>query len=77
MSADSDFDVEADADPKPIAKLAPGFKANEVWVSGDGRALYATSADGKDLLVIGNDGSHQKSVTLPSQAVGFVGSEHG
>jgi hypothetical protein len=64
-------------DLKPIAKLAPGFKANEVWVSGDGRTIYATSADGKDLLVMGNDGSHQKSVTLPSTAGGFVASEHG
>lgn len=64
-------------DLKPIAKLAPGFKANEVWVSGDGRTIYATSADGKDLLVMGNDGSHQKSVTLPSPAGGFVASEHG
>jgi hypothetical protein len=64
-------------DLKPIAKLAPGFKANEVWVSGDGRTIYATSADGKDLLVMGNDGSHQKSMTLPSQAGGFIASEHG
>jgi hypothetical protein len=64
-------------DLKPIATLAPGFKASEVWVSGDGRTIYATSADGKDLLVMGNDGSHQKSVTLPSQTGGFIASEHG
>ncbi len=64
-------------DLKPIAKLAPGFKASEVWVSGDGRTIYALADDGKHLLVMGNDGSHQKSVTLPSPAGGFVASEHG
>jgi DNA-binding beta-propeller fold protein YncE len=64
-------------DLKPIAKLAPGFKASEVWVSGDGRTVYATSGDGKDLLAMGNDGSHQKVVTLPGQANGFIASEHG
>ncbi len=41
------------------------------------RTIYATSTDGKDLLVMGNDGSHQKSTTLPSTAGGFVASEHG
>jgi hypothetical protein len=64
-------------DLKPIAKLAPRFKASEVWVSGDGRTVYATSDDGKDLLVMGSDGSHQKVVTLPGQANGFIASEHG
>ena len=64
-------------DLKPIAKLAPGFNANEVWVSGDGRTIYAVSDDGKQLLVMGDDGSHQRSVALPSQAGGFIASEHG
>lgn len=64
-------------DLKPVAKLGPGFSANEVWVSGDGRTIYAISGDGKHLLVMGNDGSHQKSVTLPSPVGGFVASEHG
>jgi hypothetical protein len=64
-------------DLKPIAKLAPGFKASEVWVSGDGRTVYATSDDGKHLLVMGADGSHQNSMTLPDVSGGFVASEHG
>ena len=64
-------------DLKPIAKLAPGFNANEVWVSGDGRTIYAISDDGKHLLVMGEDGSHQELVTFPSPAGGFVASEHG
>lgn len=64
-------------DLKPMAKLAPGFKADEVWVSGDGRTIYAISDDGKHLLVMGDDGSHQKTVTLPDGAGGFVASEHG
>jgi hypothetical protein len=64
-------------DLKPIAKLAPGFSANEVWVSGDGRTIYAISDDGKHLLVMGDDGSHQKSVTFASPVGGFVASEHG
>jgi hypothetical protein len=64
-------------DLKPLAKLAPGFSANEVWVSGDGRTIYAISDDGKHLLVMGNDGSHQKTVTFPNPIGGFVASEHG
>ena len=64
-------------DLKPTAKLAPGFNANEVWVSGDGRTIYAISDDGQHLLVIGADGSHQQSVTLPDVSAGFVASEHG
>ncbi|MGH7485773.1 MAG: hypothetical protein ACREMY_09260, partial [bacterium] len=62
---------------KPIAKLAPGFRANQVWVSGDGRTIYAISDDGKHLLVMGTDGGHQKSMTFPSPVGGFVASEHG
>ena len=64
-------------DLKPVAKLAAGFKANEVWISGDGQTIYATSEDGKTLLVMHADGSHQRSVNLPSLTGGFVASEHG
>lgn len=64
-------------DLKPLAKLAPGFKAGEVWVSGDGRTIYATSTDGKHLLVMGDDGSHQNTVTFADPTNGFVASEHG
>ncbi|HZK74064.1 MAG TPA: hypothetical protein VFD88_08695 [Clostridia bacterium] len=64
-------------DLKPLAKLAPGFKASEVWVSGNGLTIYALSDDQKRVLVMHSDGSHQISVTLPSAASGFVASEHG
>lgn len=64
-------------DLKPIATLGPGFDASEVWVSGDGQTIYATSEDGKTLMVMRADGSSQKSVSLPSLGVGFVASEHG
>lgn len=64
-------------DLKPIAKLAPGFDANEVWVSGDGRTIYATSEDGKKLAVIRSDGSFERTIDVPRLAVGFIASEHG
>ncbi len=64
-------------DLKPIAKLAAGFNANEVWISGDGQTIYAVSDDGKTLLVMHADGSHQRSVSLPSLGGGFIASEHG
>jgi hypothetical protein len=64
-------------DLKPLAKLAPGLKAGEVWISGDGRTIYATSDDGKGIVVVQSDGGGQKSVPLPSLAGGFVASEHG
>jgi hypothetical protein len=64
-------------DLKALAKLAPGLKTGEVWISGDGRTIYATSDDGKRVVVVASDGSGEKSVPLPSQAGGFVASEHG
>jgi hypothetical protein len=64
-------------DLKALAKLAPGLKVGEVWISGDGRTIYATSDDGKRVVVVSSDGSGQKSVPIPSLAGGFVASEHG
>jgi WD40 repeat protein len=64
-------------DLKPIAKLAAGFNANEVWISGDGQTIYATSEDGKTLLVMHADGSNQRKVNLPDLGGGFIASEHG
>jgi WD40 repeat protein len=64
-------------DLKPIAKLAAGFSANEVWISGDGQTIYATSEDGKTLLVVHADGSNQRKVNLPDLGGGFIASEHG
>jgi hypothetical protein len=64
-------------DLKPVARLAPGLKAGEVWVSGDGQTIYATADDGKRFVVMHADGSDQKAVTLPSLGGGFIASEHG
>lgn len=63
-------------DLKPVAKLATGFKANEVWISGDGQTIFVTSADGRSLVVMRSDGSNLKTVALPA-AGGFIASEHG
>jgi hypothetical protein len=64
-------------DLKPLARLAEGYSLNEVWISGDGRTVYATDG-GKGLLVMPEDGSRQPiTVTLPSQIDGFIASEHG
>lgn len=64
-------------DLKPVARLVPGLKVGEVWISGDGQTVYATASDGKRLFVTRADGSDQRSVTLPSTGGGFVASEHG
>jgi WD40 repeat protein len=64
-------------DLKPLARLAEGYSLNEVWISGDGKTVYATDG-GKGILVMREDGSAQPiTVTLPSQVGGFVASEHG
>ena len=50
---------------------------NEVWISGDGKTVYATDG-GKGILVMREDGSGQPiTVTLPVQVGGFFASEHG
>jgi hypothetical protein len=64
-------------DLKPLANLAPVFPANEVWISGDGHTIYAISVDGKHLLAMGDDGSHQQAVTFADPISGFIASEHG
>ena len=64
-------------DLKVIARLGRGFNANEVWISGDGKTIYATSEDGKTLLTLSADGSKAVRVTLPDLTDGFIASEHG
>jgi hypothetical protein len=64
-------------DLKPLAKLAPGLNTGEVWVSGDGQTIYATSNDGNQVVVARSDGRSVRSVPLPGQAGGFIASEHG
>lgn len=62
-------------DLKPLAKLAPGIDIDEVWVSGDGRTIFATA--GATLYVIPERGGPSISVDLPAQTGGFIASEHG
>ncbi len=59
------------------ARLAPALTAGEIWVSGDGRTLFATTDDGHRMAVIKADGSGTRSINLPANAGGFLSSEHG
>jgi hypothetical protein len=63
-------------DLKPVAKLASGINVNEVWISGDGKTVYATDAS-RGLYVIPDGGGAPIVVKLPSLIGGFVASEHG
>lgn len=64
-------------DLKPLARLADGYSLNEVWISGDGKTVYATDG-GTGILVMREDGSGQPTtVTLPLQIDRFIASEHG
>ena len=63
-------------DLKPIAKLASGSSLNEVWISGDGKTVYATD-NGRGLYVMPESGGTPIIVTLPDQVGGFIASEHG
>lgn len=64
-------------DLKPLARLTAGVRCDEVWISGDGRTLYATADDGSKLVVMHEDGSGVHTVSLPARAGGFLASEHG
>src|SRR5688572_12383355 len=63
-------------DLKLIRTIGAGVRFGEVWVSGDGRTLYATSDNGKDLLVIRQDGTG-KAVAPTGDIGGFIASERG
>jgi WD40 repeat protein len=63
-------------DLKLIAQLASGLDSlNEVWVSGDGKTLYATDF-AKGLYVIPESGGAPINLPLPAQGI-FFASEHG
>jgi hypothetical protein len=64
-------------DLAPLARLARGVETDEVWVSGDGRTIYATADGGDRVLVVGADGDGQRLVNLPAPAIGFIAAEHG
>lgn len=64
-------------DLKPIATLAPGLNVGQVWISGDGKTVYATDA-GHGLYVMPESGGGPITVTLSGQTGGyFIASEHG
>ncbi len=64
-------------DLKLIRQLASGLNLAEVWVSGDGKTVFATDA-GHSLYVIPESGGSPVIVTLPGQNGGyFIASEHG
>ena len=71
-------------DLKAIAKLGEGLSLNEVWISGDGKTVFADSEyapggvdAGTHLYVIPESGGPPITVTLPLQIDRFVASEHG
>jgi hypothetical protein len=63
-------------DLKLIRTIGAGVRFGEVWVSGDGRTLYATSENGKRLLVMRQDGT-SKAVAPTGDIGGFIASERG
>lgn len=64
-------------DLKPIAILAPGLDLGEVWISGDGKTVYATD-QGKHMYVVPESGGAPITVTTPEGGGGyFIASEHG
>jgi hypothetical protein len=61
-------------DLAPIARLASGVATDEVWVSGDGRTVYATA--GTHLAIARDDGSPVRTIDVPTTN-SFVASERG
>lgn len=64
-------------DLQPIAKLAPGVSIGEIWISGDGRTVYASTSDRKGIVVAQDDGSGARVVPLSVEVGGFIASERG
>jgi len=62
-------------DLTPIATLASGAAVDEVWVSGDGKTIYATA--GTRLIVAKDDGSGGTTVDLGRQYPLFIATERG
>jgi hypothetical protein len=63
-------------DLKPIATLAAGLDLGEVWISGDGKTVYATD-QGKHVYVVPESGGAPITVTAPEGGSYFIASEHG
>jgi WD40 repeat protein len=72
-SGSGGVDVLRIPDLKLVGQLAPGLDLNEVWVSGDGRTLYATGSK-NELYVIPEAGG--PPIAVPVNGT-FFASEHG
>lgn len=69
--ADDGITVLRIPDLRPIAKLAPGVKLNEIWPSADGRTLFASDTADR-LYVVPAAGGSPVAVTLDGTITGFV-----
>ena len=58
-----------------LTTLAPGIGTSEVWISGDGRTVYAI--DGQRFTIASDDGGSVKKIDLPKPNGSFIASEHG
>ena len=58
-----------------ITTLAPGVGTTDLWISGDGRSVYAL--DGSRLVIASDDGQSVKRIDLPKPYGSFIASEHG
>lgn len=58
-----------------ITTLAPGVGSTDLWISGDGRTVYAL--DGSRLVIASDDGQYVKRIDLPKPYGSFIASEHG
>jgi hypothetical protein len=62
-------------DLAPIAKLASGTGTDEVWISGDGKTVFATA--GARLVIARDDGSSARTIDLGKPYGTFIASERG
>ena len=82
VAASSGITVLRVPDLKPMAKLGEGLRLDEVWVSGDGKTVfanseYAPSVDPGTRLHVMPESGPPITVTLPLPIDSFIASEHG
>jgi hypothetical protein len=58
-----------------LTTLAPGIGTSDVWISGDGRTVYAI--DDQRFVIASDDGGGVKKIDLPKPNGSFIASEHG
>ena len=59
-----------------MRKIGVGASVNEVWISGDGRTIYVTTAH-DTIVVMREDGTGKGSATIGTNMGAFIASEHG